>query len=275
MTENKWTELSEAIASRRDMAVNLIQEMVRRPSIDSEADVQAYIADWWRDRGLETDIWEPDIDELKQHKAFVDVDYDYKGRPNQVLLIKGEGGGRSLTLNGHVDVVPVDSAPWTYGGPWSGEFVEGRIYGRGAVDMKGGLAVGMIVIDSLRQCGIKLKGDLQMQFVADEENGGNGTLAAVLRGYRSEGTIFLEPTSPEYLVVSSRGAQFFRITIPGKEAGIEYQFTNPNAIDKAFIIFQAVQSYALWRASQADHPLYDWDPTKIPVAICNSSVRYE
>jgi acetylornithine deacetylase len=268
MSAEQWTVLSAAIATRRDQAIRLIQEMVRRPSINSEAEVQAFIADWWKERGIKPDIWELDIEDLRSHQAFVDVEYDYTDRPNQVVLIKGTGGGHSLTLNGHTDVVPVDPAPWTHGDPWGGQLVDGKVYGRGSVDMKGGISIGMIVIDALLECGIKLKGDLQMQFVADEENGGNGTLAAIQRGYRSDGTIFLEPTSPDYLVVSSRGAQFFRIIVPGKEGGIEYQFTTPNAIEKAFKIFQAVQSYALWRAAEADHPLYEWDPTKIPVSIC-------
>jgi acetylornithine deacetylase len=107
-----------------------------------------------------------------------------------------------------------------------------------------------------------------MQFVVDEENGGNGTLAAITRGYRSDGTIFLEQTGSDYLVVSSRGAHFFRVTVQGVEVGIEFQFTQPNAIEKAFKLFRAVQGYALWRAAQAGDPLYDHDPTKIPSAIC-------
>ena len=167
-------------------------------------------------------MWEPDIEQLRSHPAFVDVDYDYQGRPNQVVFFKGHGDGRSLALNGHTDVVPVDPAPWTYGDPWSGEYVDGRVYGRGSVDMKGGVACGMIVMDSLLKCDIKLKGDLHMQFVVDEENGGNGTLDAIMRGYRGDATIFLEPTSPNFLVISSRGAQFFRIIVPGKEAPIEH-----------------------------------------------------
>jgi acetylornithine deacetylase len=126
----------------------------------------------------------------------------------------------------------------------------------------------MILMDALLETGIKLKGDLQMQFVVDEENGGNGTLDAILHGYRGDATIFLEPTSPNFLVISSRGAQFFRINVPGKEAPIEHTRTTVNVIEKAFLLFQAVQSYASWRAAGADHPLYDWDPTKIPVAVC-------
>ena len=215
-----WYKLSKAIESRQSMAVELIQEMVKRPSHEKEWEVQQYISNWFGKREIKTDLWEPDSTELRKHPAFVPVDYDYSGRPNQVVLLSGKGCGRSLTLNGHVDVVPVDTADWKHGSPWSGIHEDGRIYGRGAVDMKGGVAAGMIILDALHTEGIQLKGDLQMQFVVDEENGGNGTLAALLRGYRSDATIFLEPTSTDYMVVSSRGAQFFRITLPGKEQGL-------------------------------------------------------
>jgi acetylornithine deacetylase len=268
MSSQTWVQLSQAISERSAQLVGLTQELVRRPSYEKEAEVQAFIRDWCRERGLETDLWEPTLEELKKSAGFVDVDYDYQGRPNQVILLKGVGQGRSLTLNGHTDVVPVEPVPWKYGSPWNPELVDGKIYGRGSMDMKAGIAVAMIVIDALRGCGIHLKGDLQLQCVVDEENGGNGTLAAILRGYRSDATIFLESTGVDQVFVSSRGAQFFRITVPGLESGIEYQFTHPNVIDKAFILFEAVKSYALWRAAEANHPLYAWDPTQIPSAIC-------
>jgi acetylornithine deacetylase len=269
MGSEAWKTLSKEIAARRAMVIQLTQEMVRRPSVDSEAAVQEFIADFWRQRGVLPDIWQPDTAAMKSHRGYVDVGYDYTGRKNVVVLLKGQGGGRSLALNGHMDVVPADpGGVWSYGGPWTGDLVDGKIYGRGSVDMKGGLALSMAVMDALLACGIQLKGDLHMQYVVDEENGGNGTLAAVLRGYRGDGTIFLEPTGPDFLLISSRGAHFFRITVYGVEGGIEYQFTQPNAIEKAFQLFNAVQSYALWRAAQADDPLYDHDPTKIPSAIC-------
>jgi acetylornithine deacetylase len=275
MSIDPWPQLSQAIAARRDLAIKLTQEMVRLPSHEGEEQVQEYITQWWKNRGVDPDVWEPNTEELKKHRGYVEVGYDYTKRRNVVVLFNGQGGGRSLTLNGHMDVVPVDPAgAWTYGDPWGGQLVDGRIYGRGALDMKSGLAAGMILLDALRETGVKLKGDLQMQFVVDEENGGNGTLAAITRGYKSDGTIFLdamismEDQNQSYLVVSSRGAHFFRITVPGMEGGIEFQFSMPNAIEKAIKLFQAVQSYALWRSSHADHPLYVHDPTKIPAAIC-------
>lgn len=269
MTKPKiWEKLSPAIAARREMTIDLIREMVQRPSYETEAAVQEYIAGFWQQRGIEPDIWEIDDAALRAHPAAIDGGYDYRGRKNLVVTFKGSSGGRSLVLNGHMDVVPVDpSGVWT-GDPWSGEYRDGRVYGRGAVDMKGGLAIAMTVMDALLECKVRLRGDLQLHCVVDEENGGNGTLAAALRGYRGDATIFLEPTTPELLVVSGRGAQFFRITVIGAEGGIEYQAILPNAIEKAYQVLVAVQAFAARRMAQVNDPLYRLDATKLPCGIC-------
>ena len=79
--DDKWPALEKAISSRRDQVIELIQEMVRRPSFEGEGEVQAYIADWWRERRIEPDIWEPDIEELRSHPGYVDVDYNYQTAP--------------------------------------------------------------------------------------------------------------------------------------------------------------------------------------------------
>mgnify|MGYP000023537432 CR=1 FL=1 len=257
------------LLEQRAQITQLISDLVRIPSVNDESRVQAYIESFLDQYDLQIDSWEPSIKELCRHPAFVPVDYGYANRKNMVVILKGLGGGPSLTLNGHMDVVPSDpTATWKHADPFSGKIENNRVYGRGSVDMKAGLAIMMIIAKVLRELQIQLKGDLQLQFVVDEENGGNGTLACITRGYRSDATIFLEPTSPNYLVVSSRGAHFFRISVPGVEGGIEYQYLLPNAIEKAALIIKAVQHYALWRASQANSPLYEHDPTKIPAAIC-------
>ncbi len=261
--------LQTKLLEQRGLITELISDLVKIQSVNDESGVQEYIEAFFRKDDYSIDIWEPSIEDLRQHPAYVQVDYDYRGRNNMVVILKGMGGGHSLTLNGHMDVVPADpTAVWKHTNPFSGVVEDKRIYGRGSVDMKAGLAIMMVLAKVLKESQIKLKGDLQLQFVVDEENGGNGTLACITRGYRSDATIFLEPTSPQYLVISSRGAHFFRIIVPGVEGGIEYQYSLPNAIDKAAFLFQAVKQYALWRASQADSPLYDLDPTKIPAAIC-------
>lgn len=269
MNQSVVGRFQAALVEERERVTHLISDLVRIPSVNDESGVKNYIEHFFSVMEFSVDVWEPLVQELSRHPAFVPVDYDYTERKNMVVMIKGQGGGRSLTLNGHMDVVPADPAGvWKHTDPFSGAIDNHRVYGRGSVDMKAGLAIMMVLAKVIRDLQIKLKGDLQLQFVVDEENGGNGTLACITRGYRSDATVFLEPTSPNYLVISSRGAHFFRIIVPGVEGGIEYQYSIPNAIDKAMTLFQAVKDYALWRASHADSPLYAHDPTKIPAAIC-------
>lgn len=134
--------------------------------------------------------------------------------------------------------------------------------------MKAGVAIGIYLMAMLKKSGLNLKGDLILQSIIDEENGGNGTLAAILRGYRADSSIFLEPSEEDYMGISGRGAQFFRITVQGLSGGIEYQYSMPNAINKGIIIYQAVERYSDYLNSNVKHPLYQDTETKVPCAIC-------
>ena len=264
-----WILLEENIEKRKQELVGLIRELVQRPSDVSEKDCQIFIRDWLQERKLECDLWDIDAEKLSAHPAWVDTGLDYSERPNLVSILKGTGGGRSLSLLGHVDVVPVEEPQsWVEKDPWSGALVDGKIYGRGSLDMKAGLAIGLFLTALVKELDIPLEGDLILQSVIDEENGGNGTLAAVERGYRADASIFLEPSGGDYMGISGRGAQFFRITVPGVSGGIEYQFENPNAIGKAMLIYQAVEVFAQQINDAAKHPLYADMPTKVPCAIC-------
>lgn len=134
-----------------------------------------------------------------------------------VAVLKGSGGGKSIILNGHIDVVPVgDEANWEHD-PFSGMIECGKLYGRGATDMKGGNVALLMAIESIIASGIKLKGDVIFQSVIEEESGGAGTLAAVLRGYQADGAIIPEPTNMK-LFPKQQGSMWFRITVTGKAA---------------------------------------------------------
>jgi acetylornithine deacetylase len=137
--------------------------------------------------------------------------------------------------------------------------------------MKAGLAANIVAVEALKESGAKLKGDVILESVVDEEAGGNGTLACVLRGYRADAAIFSEPLGLNFVCPASRGAQFFRITVPGKSVGIEYLYQGANAIEKAIRIYEAVSDFALVRQVEARHPLWDAYPPdipKVPTAIC-------
>src|SRR5699024_5109406 len=105
---------------------------------------------------------------------------------NVVGVMKGTGGGKSVILNGHVDVVPEgEHDQWT-DNPYSGAIRDGKMYGRGTTDMKGGNTSLMIAMDAIKSLGIRLKGDVIFQSVIEEESGGAGTLEAILQGYKAD-----------------------------------------------------------------------------------------
>ncbi|MCP4513968.1 MAG: M20/M25/M40 family metallo-hydrolase, partial [Delftia sp.] len=169
-------------------------ELVAIPSLGGqETAAQEHVAAQMKRCGLAVDVWELDLGQLSQHPAF-STEIEREHGLGVVGVMGKDVGGRSLILNGHVDVVPVgDEADWRYP-PWQGTIADGRVYGRGALDMKGGLCCALFAAQALRDAGVRLAGKLIIQSVIGEEDGGVGALAAVLRGYTADGAIVVEPT---------------------------------------------------------------------------------
>jgi acetylornithine deacetylase len=137
----------------------------------------------------------------------------YKGRHNLRAVIKGtSGGGPSVIFNTHADVVPASANQTRPFEP----FVESEsVYGRGACDAKGQIATLYLLSRFLMKRRIRLKGDIIFLIVVEEENGGNGSLAAIRKGEKANATIVMEPSSLKILP-SVRGAVWFRIICKGK-----------------------------------------------------------
>jgi acetylornithine deacetylase len=269
---NTWEEQALAEAERRaGRLVEHLARLVQIPSVSGdEGSVAAEVARWAAEENLPAREIVSDIDVLSRHPAFTPAAAaDFEGRPNVVVTLPGSGDGKSLALFSHTDVVPVDPmTTWTHG-PWSGEVVEGKLFGRGAADCKGGAAVSMVALEILRDLGAPLRGDVQAQFVIEEEQGGNGTLGVIEAGVRADAMIQLEPTSTRYVLISNRGAQFFRIRVPGEEGGVEYQHALSSAIDNAADLLTAIRQYSLMREAALSHPLYTGRyPTLAPLAVC-------
>ncbi|MDH5437582.1 MAG: M20/M25/M40 family metallo-hydrolase, partial [Candidatus Bathyarchaeota archaeon] len=127
----------EEIDNKKDAMTKFLQELVRIPSVvGHEGEAQKFMEKTFRDLGLEVDVWEADATELRKHPAFFETTsftkFGYKGRPNVIGKLRGSGGGRSLILGGHIDVVsPEPVSAWTHD-PWGAEIVDGKLYGRGA-----------------------------------------------------------------------------------------------------------------------------------------------
>ena len=139
--ERLWQE----IEAREDELIEIVAELVRRPSLlGQEAEVQAYVADHLQTSDLEVSVWDLPAETLSEPNAG-DSGVPFPGRPNVTGRKKGAGGGRSLIINGHVDVVsPEPVAAWTYD-PWRPTIVGDRMYGRGAFDMKSGDAINLFL----------------------------------------------------------------------------------------------------------------------------------
>src|ERR671921_958498 len=151
--------IAAEIERRRDALVDLLARLIafdtRAPGPDlvprDEAALQAYLADRLRAAGLTVDVWEPDAAALPATGHQIPPRYHFRGRPQLVARAVGRGGGRSLLLNGHVDVVtPEPREEWTTD-PFAGTVRDGRVYGRGACDMKGSMAAMLAALSRLRE----------------------------------------------------------------------------------------------------------------------------
>lgn len=139
---------------------------------------------------------------------------NYKDRPNVVSRFGTRKGGRSLILNGHIDTITIGPrSEWTRD-PLGGEIIKGKLYGRGASDMKGGIAAAIGAIQAVLEAGIKLKGEAIFESVVNEEHAGNGTLACIGEGIYADGAIVMEP-SENNVYIGNQGGIYWGIRVKG------------------------------------------------------------
>jgi acetylornithine deacetylase len=244
--------------------VSFLRELIAIPSLGGrERAAQDHMATAMRGLGLEIDAWDLDFPQLRSHPMFSMEVERTEGR-GVVGTLRGTGGGKSLILNGHVDVVPSgDPANWRFP-PWEGTVQDGRIYGRGSVDMKGGLACALFAAKAIRDSDVRLQGSLFVESVIGEEDGGVGTLAACLRGYHADGAVVVEPTELK-VAPSQAGALTFRITVPGLAAHACVREEGVSAIEKFLPIQAALQNLERERNRSVKDPLYQ--RYTLPVAL--------
>ncbi|MFN8593723.1 MAG: M20/M25/M40 family metallo-hydrolase [Thermomicrobiales bacterium] len=206
-----------AIDARSDEIIEFAAALIRQPSVNPDLepndDAERPAQSWLRDR-------------YQESGAFDTVDYweVASNRPNVVAVKKGRGGGRSLTWSAHTDVVPVtpeQADQWSGAGPFSGEVRDGRLWGRGASDMKGAIAAYSMAARILHDEGIRLQGDLLLSQACGEESGRRdiGCNTVLERGYRSDLAIFPEPSNFR-IYPTAKGELYFRLTVPGKSTHI-------------------------------------------------------
>src|ERR1700730_2559681 len=226
-----------AVEDQRGEVVAFLQRLIQFDSVTgNETAVQAFMASRLTDLGLEVDQFDSDPEVLRQYPGFLDPE-----KPNVVGVWKGGGAGRSLLLNGHVDTVPLEPLGEWVRGPLSGSLADGMVWGRGASDMKGGVAAMTMAVAILKDLGLQPGGDVLLESVVDEERTGLGTLACVHRGYRADAGICCE-TSDLEVMPACIGRMWFTIHVRGKPAGISARWEGVSAIDKAMKFVGAVEA---------------------------------
>jgi len=260
-TVNQWVD------ENQETLVDFLRKIIQIPSVTgNEAEIQEYLCKYTSAMGMESVSFVPSLEELGTHPAFVKSDMPYENRPDVVAISHGAGGGRSLLFNGHVDVIPEGPAENWKHPCWGGEIEDGKLYGRGASDMKSGVAAMTMAMKVLKECGIRLKGDVTIEYVMDEELTGNGTLACVMKGYKADAGICCE-TSSMCVQPASIGRIWFDIHVKGKAAGIQRRYEGVNAIDLGYLVKEAVEAFEKDRVARTSHPLYPNIIEAIPCMI--------
>jgi acetylornithine deacetylase len=242
-----------------DAAVAMTRELVRLPTIGgtpAENEGQDWMADRWRSIGLDVEVW----DEPQAALAAAD---GYPGEEVVRDLVRcavarapGTGGGRSLLLNGHVDVVPPgDVAQWS-GDPFDGRLHDGEVWGRGTCDMKAGLVCNLAAVEAVRRAGVELRGDVVLHSVVGEEDGGIGTFATLRRGHGADAAIVTEPTGGR-VIVANAGALTFRLVVRGRAAHGSVRHEGVSAVEKALPVLRALEELEAKRNAHPDPLLAD------------------
>ncbi len=263
--------LVEGIASRREDLVALLRQLIGFDTTSrddpaaparEEAALQRVLADRLRTAGAEVDLWEPAPGDVAGHPLSV-AGIDFAGRPQLAARLRGTGGGASLLLNGHIDVVPAARDDGWEQDPFDAQVRDGSVVGRGACDMKGGIAAMVVAAEALAATG-RLRGDVVVCTNTDEESSGVGGLACARRGVAADFAIVPEPSS---LAVwpACRGSVYCTIEVPGRAGHAEQEHAHweeggaVNAVDKARHVLAGVdQLRAQWRSRPSlRHPLLD------------------
>jgi len=237
------------------LAADLVA-LVRMPSVTGSEDaIAAALADRLESLGLAVEIFHPD-------PAAIREDPDWPGeevaRTTLPVVIgrAGRAGGRRLVLSGHVDVVPPgDPGTWTFDA-FAGHISGGDLYGRGACDMKGGVASILGAVRALGASGAleRLAGELVVALVPSEEDGGQGTLAAIRAGVTGDLAVITEPSNLD-IVVAHAGAITFRLTVPGRAAHASRRLEGVSALANLQVLVAALEADETRRNADETDPL--------------------
>ncbi|MCC8061166.1 MAG: M20/M25/M40 family metallo-hydrolase [Clostridiales bacterium] len=193
-------EIQDYVNAHKEEALRCLMDVLQSPSpTGSEKPMADTVLRWLKTMDLDIEV------------------YEYqKDRPNYIAAWKGDETGKNFLFNGHMDVFPATETTDKNYNPWSGEVRDGWVYGRGASDMKSGDSAAMIAVKFLQDMGFSPKGTITLNFVSDEESGGEYGILSLLREKRLKGDfgISMEPSSGG-VVIGHGGTYPCRIVVHG------------------------------------------------------------
>jgi len=256
-------ELTEKILTAVDAGfedqIAFTEALGRFPSLrGQEATAQDFLHDALKDRGYAMDRWTIEVDDIKHHPGFSPVEVDYSNAINVVGTLRPrEETGKSLVLNGHVDVVPTGPLDMWSHPPFEPKRDGDWLYGRGIADMKAGIAANIFAVDALGRLGYRPAATLYQQSVVEEECTGNGALAALLRGYNADAAIIPEPED-DMLVRANTGVLWFRVRVQGAPVHVREAGSGANAIEAAYDLIKGLRELEeAWNAQKGAHRYFE------------------
>lgn len=280
--ENKLSSAINKVSSNLENELNsgleLLKNLISYQSVNpalvesgyekAELPAQEFLEEWLSSREWDVELWEPDYNKLKEEyegePGFV-KGRKFDGRPNLIARRAYSTEEPTILLHGHIDVVPADEPGWDVD-PFKGVIRDKKIYGRGTVDMKGGLAAMLFAVSAISKSEFEPKGAIEFATVSDEEAGGMGTLALAHRLKNNDthyaGSILGEPTD-QMVAPISRGILWGKVNVQGRSGHIEVNqphWRDGGAVDafqKGLKIVEAIEDLnEEWsKRPEKNHPL--------------------
>lgn len=242
LDEKLSEEILAAVDAGFQKQVAFTQDLVRFPSLrGQEHTAQDWIFERLKERDLAMDRWTIDVADIENHPGFSPVKVDYTNAINLVGTHRPqEETGRSLILNGHIDIVPEGPRKLWSRHPFDPHIDGDWMYGRGAGDMKAGMAANIFALDALKSLGYQPAARVHVQSVTEEECTGNGALSCLVRGYRADAAIITEPEN-DMLVRANVGVLWFRVHVRGLPVHVREASSGANSIEASFPLMAALR----------------------------------
>ncbi|HKU94469.1 MAG TPA: ArgE/DapE family deacylase [Vineibacter sp.] len=250
------TQIMTAVDETFDRQTSVLADLVRIPSVRyKEAPAQDMMTRLFKEEGLGIDRWQIHVDDIKHLPGYSPKHVDYDDAWNVVGAWRPNNPkGRSLILNGHIDVVPEGPHDMWTAPPFEPRIKDGWMYGRGSGDMKAGLILNHFALIALKRLGWRPAADVYMQSVVEEECTGNGALACLQRGYRADAALIPEPSGGT-MTIAQVGVMWFQVRVTGHPVHVYKADAGSNAIESAYRLIQALRELETqWNARKVNDP---------------------